>query len=465
MLCAGLAAGVQLSPAGSSAQYLVWSGALAVLVLALFALRGAYAARSEVGLLENIFRVVAVCATAAIGVVSLRVLLGSDQAAGAQTSHYWLLATALLGTGRAALLGSEVRARRRGRTSRPTLIVGAGHVGRLTAKRLHDEPELGLHPIGFLDKEPLEADSDSTPLPVLGASWDLEQVVSEHGVRHVVVTFSTAPHHVLLDLVRRCRALCLDVSVIPRLFEVQGERVSVARLGALPLLTTRFVSPGGWQFKLKYAVERVIAALALAVSLPLIVVAMIAVRLTLGSPVIFRQLRVGSDGREFEMLKLRTMQGDPLEDGEADLEWAAAELAANGATSRTAVVPAVRSKPRHDDRRTAFGRVLRRFSLDEMPQLWNVVRGEMSLVGPRPERVDYVRRFEQSVYRYRDRHRIKAGITGWAQVNGLRGRTSLSDRVEWDNYYIENWSPWLDLKIILMTVACVLQGRREDRSM
>src|SRR5207244_9314270 len=115
-----------------------------------------------------------------------------------------------------------------------------------------------------------------------------------------------------------------------------------------------------------------------------------------------------------------------------------------------------------DDRRTRFGRFLRRFSLDELPQLLNVLRGDMSLVGPRPERASYVGRFEHAVYRYGDRHRVKSGITGWAQVNGLRGRTSLADRVEWDNFYVENWSPWLDLKIVLMTLACVLRGQHEE---
>jgi exopolysaccharide biosynthesis polyprenyl glycosylphosphotransferase len=292
----------------------------------------------------------------------------------------------------------------------------------------------------------------------------MERVMAEHDVRHVVITFSTAPHHVLLGLVRRCRELGVDVSVVPRLFEVEGARVSVARLGALPLITTHFVNPKGWQFKIKYGVERVAAAFALLVTSPLIGAAMVTVRLTMGSPVIFRQKRIGSDGREFEMLKLRTMKGSPEEDGEADIDWAAEQLAGNGNGKQAGHLRVVNGADSVDDRRTRLGRLLRHFSLDELPQLWNILRGEMSLVGPRPERVSYVQRFESSVHRYGERHRVKSGITGWAQVNGLRGRTSLSDRVEWDNYYIENWSPWLDIKIILMTVACVLRSEHEERS-
>jgi lipopolysaccharide/colanic/teichoic acid biosynthesis glycosyltransferase len=280
------------------------------------------------------------------------------------------------------------------------------------------------------------------------------------------VTFSTAPHEVLLGVVRSCRDLGVEVSVVPRLFEVEGERVSVARLGALPLITTHFVHPRGWQFRIKYGVERVIAGLALIVTSPLLAASMLSVRLTMGSPVVFRQKRVGSDGRVFEMLKLRTMKGSPEEDGEADMDWAVEQLLPNGNGKRNGHLHAVDSRlpDRSADRRTRLGRLLRDFSLDELPQLWNVVRGEMSLVGPRPERVSYVRRFEGSVRRYGERHRVKSGITGWAQVNGLRGRTSLSDRVEWDNYYIENWSPWLDLKIIFMTMACVLRDEHEERS-
>jgi exopolysaccharide biosynthesis polyprenyl glycosylphosphotransferase len=454
MLGVALAIGLAFPPAGTASNYLAWSAGIAAVTLVLFAMRRAYEARPHVQLLENLSSAVVVLATAAMAVLALRVVFGADPAAGAQSAHYWLFATALVGAGRTALLQADVRTRRRGQSGWPTLVVGAGDVGRLTAKRLLEQPEHGLRPIGFLDKEPLGSDGDGPHLPVLGASWDLEHVLSENDVRHVVVTFSTAPHDVLLRIVRRCRELGLEVSVVPRLFEVEGERVSVARLGALPLVTTHYVDPKGWHFKLKYAVERVIAAIALTIAAPVLALAMIAVRLTMGAPVIFRQKRIGSDGREFEMLKLRTMKGTPEEHGEADIDWALGQLTANASDLSSG------ERPSDDDRRTAVGRLLRFFSIDELPQLWNVLRGEMSLVGPRPERVDYVRRFEDSVYRYGERHRVKSGITGWAQVNGLRGRTSLSDRVEWDNYYIENWSPWLDFKIILMTVACVLRGEQ-----
>jgi lipopolysaccharide/colanic/teichoic acid biosynthesis glycosyltransferase len=172
----------------------------------------------------------------------------------------------------------------------------------------------------------------------------------------------------------------------------------------------------------------------------------------MGRPVLFRQRRVGRDGHAFEMLKFRTMRGTPDAVGEADSHWAALILAGTSVEPNEVV-----AAPKAEDRRTLVGALLRRLSLDELPQLWNVVRGDMSLIGPRPERTAYVEQFERAVYRYPDRHRVKSGLTGWAQVHGLRGETSLEDRIEWDNYYIENWSPMLDLKIVLMTLTVVLR--------
>jgi lipopolysaccharide/colanic/teichoic acid biosynthesis glycosyltransferase len=178
---------------------------------------------------------------------------------------------------------------------------------------------------------------------------------------------------------------------------------------------------------------------------PIMVAAALAVRLSSPGPVFFRQRRIGRDGQEFDMLKFRSMR---VADGQV------VPASANGATPTDVGPGGVEG----EDRRTRVGALLRRFSLDELPQLLNVLKGDMSIVGPRPERPEFVELFLQDVYRYDDRHRVKSGITGWAQVHGLRGKTPLLDRVEWDNYYIENWSLGLDFKILLMTVLAIARG-------
>ncbi|MBE2318746.1 exopolysaccharide biosynthesis polyprenyl glycosylphosphotransferase [Solirubrobacter sp. CPCC 204708] len=367
--------------------------------------------------------------------------------AGDSAARLWLLMATLVGTGRLGVAGVEAVTRRATtRTAHATLIVGAGQVGQTVAQRLLNEPQFGFQPIGFLDKEPLDGDSGLT-LPVLGASWDLEEVVAEHDVEHVIVAFSTAPPSVVLDVVRRCWALGIGVNVVPRLFEVEGRRTRVEHLGALPIVSLDPSDPHSWQFTVKYALDRVIASLVLLVLTPVVAAIAIAVKLSSPGPVLFRQRRVGLDGRAFDMLKFRTMAGEPGPAGESNAAWA---MAAIGMSAEPAA---------DGDRRTRVGAWLRRTSLDELPQLWNVARGDMSLVGPRPEITHYVEQFEDAIYRYPERHRVKSGLTGWAQVNGLRGDTSLQDRVEWDNFYIENWSPLLDLKIVAKTIPALLFAR------
>jgi exopolysaccharide biosynthesis polyprenyl glycosylphosphotransferase len=423
----------------------LWLGAFSLLVLGAARVRGMYAPRLRLDVLDDLRGVITVTSLAAMIVLSMRVLFAQDDGLAAEVLRPWVFATVYLGAGRTALSWAQSRARATGELVRPTLIVGAGRVGRLMARRLLEHPELGLRPIGFLDKEPLD-DAGGPMLPVLGASWDLDRLVADYGVQHLIVTFSTAPHEVLLRLVRRCEELDVEVSFVPRLFEQVGERLSIDHLGGLPLVSAHHTDPKGWQFGVKYAIDRLVAALVLAIVAPVLAAAILAVRLSLGRPIFFRQTRIGRDGRPFEMLKLRTML--PQMDGSNVLEpeWLPADTAPGGVEG--------------DDRRTRVGAFLRRTSIDELPQLLNVVRGEMSLIGPRPERPEYVDMFEEHVYRYGDRHRVKAGITGWAQVNGLRGKTSLADRVEWDNYYIENWSLWLDVKIALLTAFSVLRMYR-----
>jgi exopolysaccharide biosynthesis polyprenyl glycosylphosphotransferase len=418
----------------SPAWLLVYAG----LVLLLMQTRGMYAWRLRLSVLDDVRGVVAVTAIASMAMLSLRILLPGDiDDLASQSLRLLAFSAVYLAAGRVAFDWAQLNARRHGDLARPTLIVGAGRVGRLTAERLLKHPELGLAPVGFIDKEPLG--EETLPVPVLGASWDLDRMIERHGIEHVVVTFSTAPNEVLLRQAERCEELGVSVSLVPRLFERVTERVSVEHLGGLPLLSARRVDPKGLQFALKYSVDRIVAAALLLVALPLFLALALGTLISVGRPIFFRQPRFGRDGREFEMLKFRSMRSsaEPL-----ILPDLPADTAPGGVEG--------------DDRRTRFGTLLRRTSLDELPQLLNVLKGEMSLIGPRPERPDFARLFERSIYRYGDRHRVKSGITGWAQVHGLRGKTSLSDRVEWDNYYIENWSLWLDVKILLMTCWAVL---------
>jgi exopolysaccharide biosynthesis polyprenyl glycosylphosphotransferase len=442
LVAAALAAQLGAHAAGLAVTPTHWLVAFSALVLAISYARGGYAWRIRLQAIDDLWSVVTCTAIAGMIVLSLRALLGDDNGVASQTLRVWAFATVYVGAGRVARDWTQAKARRAGELTKRALIVGAGDVGRLTAKRLLDHPEFGLHPIGFLDKEPREG---PLPLPVLGASWDLEDVVEQHRVEHVIVTFSTAPSEVLLRLARRCDERGIGLSLVPRLYERMNERLTVEHIGGLPLICARRRDPAGWQFGVKYALDRVVAAITLVTVLPVMAAAGVAVGISLGRPIFFRQRRVGRDGKSFDMLKFRSM------DGASEGDVAVADLPPDTAPGGV----------EGGDRRTRVGAFLRATSIDELPQLINVLKGDMSLVGPRPERPEFVDRFTQSVRRYGDRHRVKAGITGWAQVHGLRGKTSISDRAEWDNYYIENWSLWLDLKILLMTVAAVAAGSHE----
>jgi exopolysaccharide biosynthesis polyprenyl glycosylphosphotransferase len=423
------------------------------IVLCLLAARGLYRASTSQRFLDDARTILSVTAVAAMLITFLRVLFADQSDIANEAIRWWLFAVVYLVAGRGALLMITDRFNRFGRSGAPTLILGAGRVAHLVASRLLAHPELGLRPIGFVDRDPLDVEQ-SSGLPVLGSDQELEQLVREHDVEHAIVSFSRVPHDTELELARALRRMRISISIIPRLFEGTPDRITLERVEGLPLVTIHPSDPRDWRVSLKYASDRLLALLAILLVSPLLVLAALGTAFTLGFPILFRQRRVGLDGRGFEMLKFRTMTGSPEEHGEADAEWAArAARGESGPDNGDETVPA------EARRTTVFGAFLRRMSFDELPQLFNVLRGEMSMVGPRPERTSYVEMFKDRIRRYSDRHQVKAGITGWAQVNGLRGDTSLADRIEWDNYYIENWSPWLDLKIMLLTVLTFLRGR------
>ena len=426
-----------------------WIVAFPAIAISLLATGGLYRNRLKLQLLDDLRTIAGATAIASMATIALPVVAGANTAGlPAQGVRLWLFATVYLTASRAGIISSIVAARVSCFAPTPTLIVGAGSVGRLLAKRLEEHPEIGLAPIGFLDKDPRLADPDASgrTLPVLGASWDLGEVIESHGVEHVLFTFSTAPHEVLLRMVEECTRRDVRVTIVPRLFERMPRNLTIDYLGGLPLVSIYPSRPGSLRFTIKYALDRVIAGVALLVLLPALLLISLGVLLSVGRPVLFRQARVGRDGRAFKMLKFRTMSGAGPE---AEVyERPRLDVGPGGVEG--------------DDRRTTVGAFLRRTSLDELPQLLNVLKGEMSLVGPRPERPEFVQIFRDQVYRYSDRHRVKSGITGWAQINGLRGKTSLADRVEWDNWYIENCSPGLDLKILFATVIAIFRSPQAE---
>lgn len=430
-------------------------------VLVALSLFGVYRRSYAPRYLYNARSIVAATAIVAMSMTFLRVLIFDNPQAAVQAARLWLFASTYMLAARTGVYLVEMRARRAGLHSERTLIVGAGMIGRQIAQRLLQRPEFGLRPMAFLDDDPIEI-PDAAPLdiPILhsDASSDqashffgpgLESAVDRHRISHVVISFSSTSHQAELDLVRRCQDMGVTVLILPRLFEGVTDRLNLERIGGIPVISVHPTDPSGWQYALKYGGDRVLAAAALAVTAPLLVGAALATLVTSGRPVMFKQRRVGLDGQEFDLLKIRTMR--PLDAGEITdqiFDDRFAEGRAPGGVEGA-------------DRRTPVGRLLRRTSLDELPQLLNVIRGDMSLVGPRPERPNFVSLFDESVYRYADRHRVKSGITGWSQVHGLRGDTSIADRVEWDNYYIENRSLWLDVRILAMTIPAILRDRGE----
>ena len=319
-------------------------------------------------------------------------------------------------------------ARRRGLYIKKVLIAGAGDLGRLIVDRIIYHSELGLKVIGFLDDDPARLHSDYKGIGVTGKLSDFPQLIKHQRVDQLFIALPLRAHKKMLELIKVANREGIDVRLIPDLLEYIAIKAGVEELDGIPIINLTAIPLEGLKVLVKRVIDVMVAAIGLLLFLPLFPFIALAVKLSSPGPVFYKQQRMGLDGKPFSIYKFRSMFVD--------------------AEQRTGPVWAKEDDPR----RTKVGKFLRRLSLDELPQLFNVLKGEMSLVGPRPERPQFVEEFKEKIPQYMLRHKVKSGITGWAQVNGWRGDTSLNKRIEYDLYYIENWSLGFDLKILWLTL-------------
>jgi exopolysaccharide biosynthesis polyprenyl glycosylphosphotransferase len=423
---------VQILPVTKGVQDLEVYLRLLPLVLLIFPLafsiQGLYRIRPSRGRAEEL---IAVAVATVFGIVVLSGLLLWVRPPQAEVEYsrltlamFALCLVVFVSLGRSLVRVVVERRHRRGLDLDRVLIAGSGALARTVAERLKGHRELGFELVGFIGEEGEGVDT----LARLGSLDDAEQLIERHRIDHVFVALPQTSSTETMELLDRLVRQYVTVHVVPDLMQFLTLRARVEEIEGLPTINLSESPLAGWSGVIKRGFDFAAALTALILLSPLFALIALLIWLEDRGPIFYRQTRMGLDAIPFEILKFRSMRV--------------------GAEKATGVVWAERDDPR----RTRIGRWLRAWSLDELPQLWNVVRGEMSLVGPRPERPHFVQQFRSEYPHYMLRHKVRAGMTGWAQVHGWRGNTSLKMRIEHDLYYIENWSIGLDLKILLMTV-------------
>lgn len=416
-------------------------GSLVVIVvwLMLFQSRRMYSPRRSVSLADELFAIIRVVSLGMLMIACAAFLYRDFSFSRIVFFILWGNAIVLVFAGRAMVLWLERKAYRRGRHLRHAIILGNDLLAADIYRKLQRHRSFGFLILGYFADSPATQDSGLPPAAYLGSIEQAPAYIRAHGVDLAFIALRSADHPMLFDFISECEGVNIDFMMVPDLLEVLATQMHLIELEGIPLLQIKSVPFSLWGRVIKRSFDVLVAAILLGLLSPLFVLITILIKLDSRGPVFFRQERIGLDGHSFTMYKFRSMRtGAELQDHQAALGI------------------------RDDPRRTRIGVWLRKTSLDEIPQLLNVLRGEMSLVGPRPERTMYVDQFRKVIPKYIDRHRVKTGITGWAQVNGYRGDTSIEERVRYDLYYIENWSFSLDIKILLRTIRAAMDFKNVD---
>ena len=394
-----------------------------------FFMQRMYQRRRPISHLDEFLKIILYNSFAVLITIALLTLLRRDIDYHRSLVVYaWLLSIGILTFLRTVHAQLQWQIQARGIGDDRVLIIGAGEIGQMLIQKILTNPQLGYQVIGVVDNGKSDRATYPKNVTNLGTLADIPWIIDRYGIDEVIVGLPESNHQELVNIISLCEREKVGIRVFPDVFQMLASEVNIGDLGGLPLLTIRDVALQGWMLALKRSMDVMVSVVALILSSPLMLFTAILIKLESPGPVFYTQERMGLDARPFKIIKFRSMRHDAESSGPG---W---------------------TRP-DDPRKTKLGNFIRSTNLDEFPQFVNVLIGDMSLVGPRPERPVYVEQFRQSIPRYMDRHREKAGLTGWAQVNGLRGDTSIAERTKYDLWYIENWSLWLDIKIILRTLV------------
>lgn len=389
---------------------------------------GLYRPRRISSHLAEVTDIAQACSLAVLILVALTFFLKQYEFSRVVMLYFWVFSILSVSFVRGSFREVLRVMRRRGYNLRHVLIVGEGALARKVIERIQARPELGVRIVGLLVGDPRMVGEQVEGLRALGTYEQAGEMVGELSIDRVFIAIPLETYGRMEGILRSLEDGIADINVVPDLYQYMTLRGGVEEFDGLPLISLQDSPAYGWSLVGKRVMDVVLSSAALVITGPPLLLFAALIKLTSPGPALYRQERMGLDGRTFQMLKFRSMLTG-AEDGTGPV-WAT----------------------RDDGRRTGIGAWLRRTSLDELPQLFNVLKGEMSLVGPRPERPVFIEEFRKQIPRYMLRHKVKAGITGWAQVNGWRGNTSLEKRIECDLFYIEHWSLLFDLKILWLSL-------------
>ncbi|MBI5747692.1 MAG: undecaprenyl-phosphate glucose phosphotransferase [Nitrospinae bacterium] len=378
--------------------------------------------------LNEIFDIVKACTFSVLILISITFFFRQYEYSRLVFLVFWI--TTIISLSLERILFREVLRymRRKGHNLRYSIIVGTGSLANDIFNRIELHPELGLKIKGFLSQDESAVGSVIDGIPVIGTYKDIGKIIIDKDIDQVITALPIEQHALTVELLKDIGNEMVDIKVVPDLCEFMTLRGGIDELDGLPIISLQDTPLYGWNIVIKRTFDIIFSIISIIITAPIMVLISIIVKVTSPGPVFYKQERMGLDGKKFITYKFRTMMVNAEEN--TGPVWA----------------------KENDKRKTTIGTFLRRTNLDELPQFFNVLKGDMSIVGPRPERPVFVEQFKKSIPQYMLRHKMKAGITGWAQVNGWRGNTSIEKRIEYDLYYIENWSLMFDIKIILMTI-------------